>query len=171
MISVQLKHKSVIRSDTVVSAFPTCWGTHRPLSTAISSMSVTDESLRVTREGSQTPDFGDNYKTCVHLPLGRVRRRWEGVEAKSHKAQEGSGTRDQGPELRVESGHCDAMPSDSATRRKLQSEEGPSVFMAAARSPQKLLWLFSFSEVSRRSGGCILRRVKFARSVEMFLSF
>lgn len=49
--------------------------------------------------------------------------------------------------------HWDAVPHDSATRQKLQSEEGPSVFTAAARSLHKHALLF---EVSHQSGGCVL---------------
>lgn len=85
---MQFMHKAVVCIDAIVSAFPTFgWGQlHQNIAGA--SMRATAESLGVTREGSQTPGSGDNYKTHVHLPLWHRHGGREGVEAESHRAQE-----------------------------------------------------------------------------------
>lgn len=104
-------------------------------------LTVTDESLWVTREGSQTPGYGDNYK-CVSICCLWLR---------PEQAGGGGGWKPRGPggirarELGVEHGHHDAMPCDSATRPKLQSEEGPSVFTALARSTHFPFFLLEVS--------------------------
>ena len=105
------------------------------MSVATASMKVTAESLGVTREGSQTPGSGDNCKTHVHLPLWNRHGGREGVDAESHRAQEG--WRGESSGQSVATAMC-AMSFDSATWLKLQSEEGPSVSTEAARSPQRL---------------------------------
>lgn len=60
-----------------------------------------------------------------------------GAGGKGRRLKATGPRRDQGQELRVERGHGDVMPSDSATWPTLQSEKGPSVFTAVASSPQK----------------------------------